>query len=59
MANNLLKNLTVATVIVFTVGAGSVWAQDMRSNLPTCEGKNYNYWDNCFGTYSLKMGTNI
>jgi len=56
MTNNLLKNLLSATVIIFTVGVGGVWAQDMRSNLSTCEGTDVSRWDKCYGSYSLGNG---
>ena len=47
MTKNLLKNLTAAFVIVFTVGVGSAWAQEEiefiknPNNLPICPKLNY------------------
>ncbi len=56
MTNNLLKKLMASTVIVFAVGVGGVWAEKVKSNLPTCEGKNVSKWNNCFGTQNIHGG---
>jgi hypothetical protein len=47
---NLLKNLTAAFVIVFMVGVGGAWAQEVKSNLPLCSYVNTALWDNCYGS---------
>ena len=64
MKNNLLKNLIAAGVIVFTVGVGGAWAEEVRSNLSECKGfyskrkntdyGNTNFWNNCFGESTLE-----
>ena len=49
MTNNLLKNLTATFAIVFTVGVGGAWAEEIESRLPKCKGKEKSKWDNCYG----------
>ena len=68
MTNNLLKNLTATFVIVFTVGVGGAWAEEIEfkknpNNLPLCPAPDYSYfsaarysdWNKCWGIgrYSL------
>jgi hypothetical protein len=56
MTNNLLKNLIVATVIVFTVGVGGVKAQEVKSNLPVCRGVDFTKWNECFAEHTFESG---
>ncbi len=67
MKNNLLKNLTAATVIIFTVG--EVWAEEVKNpnNLLPCpsiessktrdfgSGSRTEKWNNCWGKYTIEF----
>jgi hypothetical protein len=57
MKNNLIKNLIVVTVIIFTVGIGGAWAQDFESKLPKCKGEYSSSWNNCYGKQKFINGS--
>ena len=54
---NLLKNLTAAFVIVFTVGVSSTWAQEFKSKLPKCVGQFSSNWNDCYGKQNFINGS--
>jgi hypothetical protein len=54
---NLLKNLTAAFVIVFTVGVGGVCAEEFKSKLPKCKGEYSSSWNNCYGKQKFINGS--
>jgi hypothetical protein len=56
MKNNLLKNLIALTVIIFMVGVGGTWAQEVKSDLPSCKGTDSSKWDKCFGSIEYTNG---
>ena len=67
MTKNLLKNLIAATVIIFTVGVGKVWAEEIEfkinpNKLPLCPQENMTKkngeeqitkWNKCWGIYDF------